>query len=310
MAIRTTKLGNPFVREHPTYEDVNETITYLEKQEIGNAEIAYRVLQSNNTFTNGPNVVVDEFTDSNGTNNTVDSSTGQYDSTDDFYWLSWSDGTDIFVSTQYDDTSENESPTWTTLHNYTGIDSFIDTVDCETRGTYGDGSGTMPIRMTFTYDDATTYSQTLNTSGGTFTSKTYTNINKRKKVSSILVEWNWPGFEDTKYAQIRNFNANVKTIDSSSNVVIDTGVALDGNEELFTISVPDATFPDDTSITATLTDGTNSLPAATIDTVSKGVVIGNDGTLGSGTLGVTFTLSTTDEEVTPTLPGYAIKILR
>jgi hypothetical protein len=84
---------------------------------------------------------------------------------------------------------------------------------------------------------------------------------------------------------------------------------LTGDELGFAVSIPDSEIPTNTTITATISDGTNSLTATTIDSTSKGVVIGN-ASLTSGTLECTFTLNTTDTSVTPTIKDYAICILR
>jgi len=94
--------------------------------------------------------------------------------------------------------------------------------------------------------------------------------------------------------------------DISSYSTASTGVYYDETNLYITDSVLDGVYK--TSSTAVLS--TYSLSAATIDPVSKGVVVGNPGTLSSGTLEVTFTFATTDTSVTPTLSSYGVSILR
>jgi len=65
-----TNRTTPTARIKPTNEnDTDDAI--LNFAGVGIAENAFRILQSNNIFTNGVYFVVDEFTDSSGINNTT-----------------------------------------------------------------------------------------------------------------------------------------------------------------------------------------------------------------------------------------------
>ena len=95
--IKNNKLGGSDFGElyEADYEDFNTTfdkvadLIYEARRSygIGNAENAVRILQSNNVFTNGPNLVTDEFTDEDGVNNTVNisKSSADYNSSEDKY---------------------------------------------------------------------------------------------------------------------------------------------------------------------------------------------------------------------------------
>lgn len=88
MADRLNKLGGTDWGEEglkPTTDLVPTLNTIVTNDGIADAELAHRILQSNDIFTNGPNLVVDEFTDATGFKNTVDDDLSNADFVTDHY---------------------------------------------------------------------------------------------------------------------------------------------------------------------------------------------------------------------------------
>lgn len=327
MAIKnkSSPWSTPTARIKPT--DLNDTSNYLERTAILTVENAVRTLQSNDVYNNGPNIVVDDMTDSTGTNNTVNtgSSTSDYDALNLYYTLSFTDEAS-------GDTTHNPNSFTNPSNAFDGDDSTyseISVLEDDATGSLGKtfspktiknvkikaemlGDNPLSTIRLESYNGSTWSTEEIlvNESGSiqSFEGSLYLN----KSVQGLRVYMN-KTYDGGGYTQrIRLYTLEYSTtFDSSSTVIADTNTTtLDGNELGFAISVPDSDFPTGTSITATISDGTNSLTATAIDTVSKGVIIGNPGTLSSGTLKCTFTLSTTDSSVIPTLPSYGIGVLR
>jgi hypothetical protein len=303
-------------------EEESQTWEAILNSYINNAELSFRVLQSNNVFTNGPNIVVDEFTNSSGTKNTVNigSSTCRYDSINDYYTLGISD--------------ESSGDTTHDPNSFTNPGNAFDGDDSTAATRITSGSSTVVLGKTFT-------SKLVNNVYVKFGAGSTTANNLIIKLETFNgTTWNTDTtFIDTDpssaflYETILSINDTVQGVrismfadddiafslytleygdyDSSSTLIADTGTTtLDDNELGFAISNPDATIPTNTGITATISDGTNSLTPVTIDSVSKGAVVGNPATLIGGTLKCTFTLSSTDTTITPTINGYGISIIR
>lgn len=313
---------NPFVREHVVFQDLNQTINYLERQNILTAENAVRTLQSNDIFTNGPNLVVDDITDSTGTNNTINiSSSTAYFEVDNYqlnYTAETGTGTvsnpDSFNNpnnafdsndTTYADKTTSSSPADTYIFGETFSSKYIayQRVKMYFSGTSGTHNWTIE-----------TYNGSIWSSvdSGSFSGVSNEDYDEILYINDII-EGIRITFENqsTSTLDMRVYTIEYGDFDNSDTVIIDSNTTtLDGNETAFAISTPDATIPTNTSISVVVSDGTNSLSAGTIDSISKGVVVGNDDTLTSGTLNLTFTLATTDNTVTPTLPSYGVSILR
>lgn len=303
-----TELGGTPLEDLSDKTAISEdhTITWkaLVRTAILTAENAVRTLQVNNIFTNGPNIVVDETTDANGTQGTINtgSSTAIYDTTYKHYHLDSSIGTQQNLdSTEYSTTNTSS----TLVATYSSINSTI----FEHRNQIkNDGGDTTTCSVKFIYSDATAIFVNNTQSGTIYTSKTYTNPHKQKEVSSIevYIETTSGG---TAFVDENEYYSLI--FDSSNTVIADTNTtSLDGNELGFAISVPDSDIPTGTSIGVIISDGTNSLTETIIDSQSKGVVIGNPNTLSSGTLKATFKLNTTDTSKTPILSEYGLSILR
>lgn len=318
-------------------EEESQTWEAILRNSILIGENAVRVLQANNVYVNGPNIVVDEMTDSTGTKNTVNTgtTTAKYNTTDSEYIISYTDEASGDTTSEYTETDswtnvsnafDNNDTTYaqmlrTSATSDTTVDSglgktftskLVSLVKIKASFTFASGSENKAIILQ-TYNgtiwsDVSTLASTNATSGTISYDDTYQLEDTVQGVRAY--------FQFAETANAKTWDRRLHTLEygdynSSDTVIIDSNTTtLDGNELGFAVSIPDSDIPTNTSITATISDGTNSLTATAIDTVSKGIVIGNPGTLTSGTLKVEFTLSTTDTSVTPTLSNYAINILR
>ena len=337
MVLLLNKIGGTNLEDRGDKTALSEehTLTWeaLLNSYINNAELSFRVLQSNNVFTNAPNIVVDEFTDANGTKNTVNTGSSlTYDITNDRYTL----------STSNDVSGDTTNSSHTITNEANAFDNDYDTYAEISTNTSGNQtlylgktfSSTNIINISYKFEiyneDSngavpTAYLQTYNGTSWTNLSTLITGVASGSPVTYSITGTNYlnasiqgvrilfsGGADDAgDIVRLRVYKLSYGDFDTSSILVADTNTAsLDGNELGFAISVPDADIPTNTSITATISDGTNSLSAVTIDSVSKGAIVGNPGTLSSGTLKCTFTLNTTDTSVTPTINGYCISIIR
>lgn len=339
MAIRNTKLGGPdFTDGEVLYDyDLDDTNDILINNSILTSELSYRILQSNNVWTQGPNIIVDEFTDSNGSQNTVNSNSEKYfDLTDN-----------IFILPPIDEASTDTTSTTASgsTSGWTNEENVFDGDDATYASISGSDSYDGTIGKTFSAKTIEScrykvYINATQASSGSadlqyYNGTSWVTITSIGSVGSSPNTVTWEGTIDTKdlgniqglrinvnpsisslnSVEFRVFTLEYGNYTSSNEVIVDSNTtSLDGNENGFVISIPDATFPTNTTISATIGDGTNTLTKTAVDSTSKGVVIGNGtafgGPLSSGTLQVTFTLETTDSTVTPTLPGYAIGVIR
>ncbi len=323
MGIRNSKFKGKldFVDGEVLYDydldDTNNAVLNLAGSGI--SENAYRTLQANNIFENGDQFVVDEFTDPGGTNNTVNtgSSTAAYDSPDSTYFLASPDDSS-------GDTTEDPE-------GYTNPENAFD----ENDGTYASrnnpstGGMTTHLGKTFgakfiksvrvyaratsvqttlgeikleSYDGSswTTEETLISTSG----SATYNgNIKLDKSVQGLRLylrtSSQYSNQSHTHYVYSLEYSTEYNTSDT---LLIDANTkTLDGTEESICVYA-DKTLPTNTNITADITDGTTTLSAQPLNEV-----IGLTG-FTSGTLEVTFNLTTTDTSVTPTITGYGVYI--
>lgn len=345
MTARNTYLGNTNYTdgEALTHTDLNDTNDDILETFLGQAELSVRVLQSNNVYVQGPNFLVDEMTDSTGTLNTINTSTttAYYYSTAYEYLLDWPDEASAGT-----DHSGTDAGSWADIANafdgndstyavvaYTGTDTDADawlgkTFTSKhimwvrykaTKRDYTSTSQNVTIKLQ-SYNGSTWSDEATHTgNGGSATGGGYSVTSTfylNKEVQGLRIYFDMiSGSSSNSDKSSYLYTLEYGDYDTSSIVVADTNtISLDGNEKGFVVSVPDSTFPTNTSMTVTISDGTNSLDPQTIDTTRKAVLIGNGtafgGPLSSGTLEVTFTLSTTDPTVTPTLLDYGIRVIR
>lgn len=205
MSIRNR--NNPWTAEAPTFQDRVDTINYLERQNILIAESSVRTLQ-NGSFTNGPNIVVDEFTDADGTQGTVNtgSSTATYNSDTNQYALTSSIGTQTDLdSTEYS----------TSISSFQLIKTFssIDETVFEGRNSLKVLSARRAeCYYKFNYSDGTSLNSSTETETSTsYVAKTYTNPAPEKEVSSIDVYLLISITDNTAYSDENSYYSAVFT---------------------------------------------------------------------------------------------------
>lgn len=326
MTIRSDKFknGNNWVKEHPTFQDMNDTNdNILNFVGSGMSENAYRTLQSNNVFTNGDSFVVDEFTDADGTNDTVNtgSTTAIFDV--DKYQLAIDvTGSPLSIVTGNSfsftgGSASNMGYKFTTVQNCVMTSVTKDSDNTATTAfisTNWSASGTpsgVIETATFSSDVATFSEDLLLLSGQTYyvglqggslytdASETYP---KTDANVSVIEAYNGGTSSTTAAYSIASFITTASDYETSSNVLCDSNTkTLDGTEESICVYA-DKTIPTDTSITVDITDGTTTLSEQPLN-----IVIGLDG-FGAGTLELTFNLSTTNTSASPTISGYGVYI--
>lgn len=320
------------VGANPSWSE--DGISYLERQNIQIAELAVRTLQTNNTYINGPNLVVDEFLTNEGSLSTVNtsSSTSKYDSISKYYVLNYSDeaGGDATDNTySFSNPSnafDNDDNTYSfhQFENHTGTrqeiylgktfsSKFIGVVKAVfslniTSGQVGDLVQRDVVLVTYN-GSVWTDVVTLQTSLGDDTKYSiYYNLNSA--VQGVAIKFVTAGGNGQVDGERKVYSLEYGDYNSSSTVICDVNTTtLDGNEKACAISIPDSILPTNTSILASISDGSISTSNYTVNPVSKGVIVPIT-SLGSGTLKVTFILQTTNNSVSPTLLNYGIDILR
>lgn len=325
--------STPSARVKP--DDLNDTVTYLENSAINQAELAVRILQANDVYVQGPNILVDEMTDSTGTKNTVNTgtTTSSYDPSNLYYILGINDeasGDTLSDPDSFTNASNAFDNDDTTFANKSSISAGTVT---QTLGrTFGAKTVnfvkyacklTQSNRHNFAKMWFQTYNGSVWSNHTTILNDTSNNnvafdsgilsgiITVSASIQGVRIKFESDVNNTGVTTQHYLYTLEYGDYDSSSTIVCDSNsIAVDGNELGFAVSVPDSTFPTNTSMTVIISDGTNSLSAKTINTISKGCIVINDGTLAAGTLKATFTPATTDTTTTPTFVDYAINILR
>jgi len=303
MVVRLNSNNNPFERENPNYQDVNDTNTYILKAGvIGHAQGAYQTLQSNNVYENKDFLATDEFVDSNGTNNTVNAGAtdSTYNSTGDLYSISPVKGSSLDLdSTVYTSTSSSKTLVKTHTINAT---VFEHTNQIKTNNV----NEWAQCEITFLYEDGTTFS--VNSSliaSTTYVSETYTNPKPYLEVTSIEVKLQTENGISTAYVDENDVYG--VTFTTGEVVICDTGtLTLDGAEKGLCVYT-DATHTSNTSMTVKAGDGTLQTSAQTL--VNNAIVF-DISSLGAGTLDLEFALITSDVSETPTFKGWGVYLIK
>jgi len=313
-------------------EEESQTWEAMLRTAILVAENAVRTLQADNVYENGPNIVVDEFTDDDGTNGTINtgSSTATYNSTLKRYQPTTTAGT--AESSTSITTQDGNSTSLTISVTPKSATGFINQVQVENSGNNTGNTFTVNIKkssntiatisqagglsganstFTFTKDDYIEFIDSgdiitvdiILSSGGfyTLTSQSYSGTDFDLSSQTL------PG-ATTSVTPIQFTDVSITT--GAVTVIVDTDTTtLTGDELGFAISTPESVIQTGTTLTATVSDGSNSLSAVSINSTSKGVVTGNDGSLSSGTLKVTYTLTPTSSKMV-SISEYGVCILR
>jgi len=316
-------------------EEESQTWEAMLRTSILTAETAVRILQSNNLYINGPNIVVDEFTDADGTNGTVNtgSSTATYNSTLNRYQplttagsaesstsISTTDGNSSNLTISVTPKSATGFINQVQMQNIGNNTSYTFNVNIKKSGKIianiiqsGGTSGVIST-FTFTKDDYLEFIESgdnitvdiiSNNVGGTF----YTLASQSYSGTDFdLSSQTLQGASGSSVIPIQFTDVTITT--GAVTVIVDTNTTdLTGDELGFAISTPENIIQTGTTLSVIVSDGSNSLSAENIDSVNKGVVIGNDGTLSSGELKITYTLTPTSSKIVA-MNDYGISILR
>ncbi len=305
--------------EAATSADFNDTFNAaISLAGVGMAQNAYQTLQANNAFENKDFLVADEFTDSNGTNNTLTSATSYYKTPE--YILSNTET--LFQNPTLNVNNSSGVLNYDLTVNKTG---FISKVTIQ-----NDGANSGIINLTVYIKDSsgtTIASKTQNVSwfgsntySYSFTQADYSRLLSPTEVVSVSTDLSYvrtlTGYSQSNaYYTITSQSMNAFStntvipiefkevvFDTSSTLVIGTSTkTLDGTENAVVVYA-DKTTPTNTTMTVDISDGTTTLSAQALNSVL------DVSSLSTGTLKLTFNLATTDTTVTPTLKGYGVYI--
>lgn len=293
----------------------------------GVAQNAYQTLQANNVFDNKDQLAADEFTDSNGTNNTVNtgSSTSVFDTNK---YVLGADNTypgDGSTNTASQTGLGDTFPGQTAPRGMGGVclqscfvKSFTinSSVSGATRFRIMDGSNSQIYSQTFSgTGEKTMTSEFFLQSGENYYfvvdngGSSYTFIRDTSPNFSDSIDFNLnSGYESSPGGDSGNLN-NIKTetalYATSSTVVADSNtLTLDGTESAITI-YSDVTNTANTTVTVDISDGTTTLSAKALNETHDITSLS-----AAATLQLTFNLTTTDAADTPEFYGYACHIIR
>lgn len=300
--------STPSARVKPT--DLNDTVAWLIESAILSSAISnYKILQANNVFENGDLSFVDEFVDSNGTNNTVNtsSSTARYDSINARYTLQREE--------QYINSGGS---------GYTGTKSFTGAINAN--GIFS--------RIQITNGTATSFIINIKKNGTTVCTKNSGAISSSQVVvfnltsadysqelangDTYIIEcvptggyvWNSSGtyagslFTVTSGDVLYGQYTFTETPASSGTVIHDANTyTLDGSEYGLIIYTKNE-VPANTSISYDITDGTTTLSNQNAEEYI------DISSLSSGTLEITENLATTDSTATPKSYGISVVIIK
>jgi hypothetical protein len=299
-------------------DEVNQNFTDVESLIVGHAQNAYQTLQANDVFDNKDFLAADEFVDSTGTNNTVNTTltTADYITATTSYSISFVDlvsgdtthnpdtltnpenffDGDATTLTQY---SETTNAPVTKQLGKTFPARTIQNVNYDVRGSVANNNTRVNIYLQ-TFDGSAWSTHTTIKSNGDNTRETGTIVlNSVTQGIRIQIFLNNSATE-THTAYFYELSYDDGVYQNSSIAVVDTNtLTLTGSENSICV-YSDKTIPTNTSITVDISDGTTTLSSQAINSM-----IGID-SLSSGTLKLTFNLITTDTSVTPVLYGYGV----
>lgn len=290
----------------------------------GIAQNAYQTLQANNVFENKDFLAADEFTDADGTNDTVNtgSSTATYNSSQTRYELSSTVGTPEaatavsapetgstgnisttmsiansgFISTiRFVNATNNTGDTFTfniirgstTLASVTAAGGNSGTTGTATF-TISDYDSILASGDTITvqsvYTGGVCYNKTGQTYSGTDFSYTSQNVPATNSGSVVPFE-----FTDASYS-----TSGTETVLSDTDTL-----TLGGTEEFITV-YGDKSVPTNTTLTVDVSDGSTTLSAQALD---EAIDVSS---LSTGTLELTFNLASSNGASTPFIKGWGV----
>jgi len=330
MAIRNTRLGGTDINFDETNfesEDYNDTNNALADLSVGIAQGAYQTLQANNVFENKDFLAVDEFTDVNGVKNTVNTtnSSGSYN-TSQFYTISNTQDVDSDTTTSSNtftnesnafdgDKTTSASYIWTATSNgedttiYLGktfTSKYIKICHVECGVSFEDRENGHESSLTLQKYDGVSWSNVYqffyDTGSGASSVSVSTVVDIDDTIEGLRLICEGSGDDTGDTITMTTKVLAYGNYDSSGTVVCGSGIkTLDGTEKTICVYA-DKTVPTNTTLTVDISDGTTTLSS---QPVNESIGISS---LSSGTLELTFNLSTTDTLVTPELKGYGVFI--
>ena len=280
------------------------------------AQNAFQTMHINGVFENKDFLATDEFLDSTGTNNTVNtgSSTANYDQSFDpeiFYFLSFTD--------EASGDTTNDPDSYTDPGNaFDSNDSTFATKAATANASLGKTFASKfvgGVRIKADYTGAgTSPANTMIIQ--TFNGSVWADFKTILSSTSAADSFDDFVFVDTTTQGIRlktvngtggGFTSNVFSVeygdyDTSATVVCDSAIkTLVGTEESICVYA-DVDLPTNTTMTVDVSDGTTTISAQPLNTA-----IGLTGFI-AGTLEITFNLGSSDDTATPLLRGYGVVI--
>jgi len=293
---------------------------------IGTAQNVYETLKHSGDISNQDFLFADIFSDSNGQKNTITGGTSLYDEIGERYLLTL--GTDQAPSDTTHDPDGFSNPenafdgddiTEATLVGSFGItekvlgktfsSKVVKLFKVVGRANMNyNTSGTATVSIGYqTYNGSVWSSTTVIDSDSVTNSSGDLELNVDK---TVVVDDTVQGIRAVSKASDFGVGNGLTEIDynsieygnfANSGTLITQTKTLDGTEESICI-YGDKTIPNNTNITVDISDGVTTLSAQQLNTV-----IGLNG-FSSGTLELTFNLTTTDTSQTPSLFGYSLYI--
>jgi len=329
MVIKNTLLGGTdWAAETVAFEDLNDTFdAVIDKGNVGIAQLAYKHLKDDGSFTNEDYLAADLFTDADGVNNTVvtGTTTALYSASSDNYTLNV--GTDLASSgTDHYGTDGSGGGSWSNVSN--AFDSDDDTYATATG--YAQGV-TRWLGKTFSstaigaarYKVYTSvapsgysnpiYLQTYN--GSVWTTVSTVGINTGGSTTfsgSVTIDDTIQGVRlffshntgsNTGTTTDRVYTLEYGAFDATDVVTTESVLTLIGDEKFITV-YGKKDLPSGTTITMDISDGTTTLTTQPLD---QSVSIA---TLSAGDLDITFNLETALTANTPALYGYGVVLTK
>lgn len=262
--------------------------------------LSYEMMTQSGTFNNQNPIAVDIFTDDNGTNNTINtsSSTAHYRTADeDFVAIdSVLDGTETITSSGVTNPGNATDGDRDTYATYTGGNGqieitfssrYVDAVYLKS----GNTGGLIYYREIYTYDGST-WTKLSNFSSG----ETYYDLQDTIQGIRIKTVLSANSGDALIYEILPYVYAN-KTVKATNTIT------LEGDEKGLMV-YEDATNTANTSIDVDVSDGSTTLSNQSLRTLI------DISSLSSGGLQLTFNLNTTDNTETPTLSGYSVVVTK
>ena len=330
MAVKNTKLGGvDFVREHPTFQDLNDTNNAIIKASIvGQTQIPFSILKSAGAFTNEGNLCADRTTVAAGVKGTINtgSSTGVFSTNK--YILNFgkdASGDTTFNPDTFTDPEnafDNNSGTYANItppgtvgecslgKTFSAKNLQYCKINCSALSQRDSAGVTRTVFAALEYYNGTDWVEIqvlFNVTASTTTvSGSYNdtlNISSYSDIQGLRVRFTVDQGNVDRYARVNILEYGSYNL--SDTVISDTGtLTLVGDEKMIAV-YNSATIPTGTSMKCQLSDETKTISAEHTLTANGTTIIPITTTpTATDVLKLTFTLETTDNEITPEWYGF------